>query len=92
MKRLKEIKNQAYILSESVKRCNKDLGDVYEASFIEGAKWADKNPKDGMVNLDDVVYWLENNVNNYIFVDETSDTWLKIKSELFDDIRKAMEE
>lgn len=43
MKRLKEIKNQAYILSESVKRCNKDLGDVYEASFIEGAKWADKN-------------------------------------------------
>lgn len=45
-----------------------------------------------LVSIDDVVHWLENNVNNYAFVDETSDTWLKIKSELFDDIRKAMEE
>ena len=58
--------------------------------MIEGL--VDVEPQEKLVKLDDVVYWLENNVNNYIFVDDTSDTWIKISSKLFDDIRKAMGE
>lgn len=33
----------------------------YEDGFIEGATWADRNPKTGLVNIDEVCDWLYNN-------------------------------
>ena len=45
------------------------LGDICEdwsgqytdcvTDFVAGAKWADENPKDGLVSLDKVCEWLE---------------------------------
>ena len=92
MKRLKEIKNQAYILSESVKRCNKDLGDVYEASFIEGAKWADKNPKDGMVSIDKACEWLKNTIDDDVFINCGSVIKFMPANEFVEYFRETMEE
>lgn len=43
--------------------------------------------------LEKAAYWLQEHVNNYLFDDGTPDRpWLKYKSDMFDDFRKAMEE
>lgn len=52
-------------------------------------------PRLKMVRIDKAIEWLQTNVNNYIFNDndggKTKD-WLKVRSDCFDDFRKAMEE
>lgn len=40
-----------------------DFLDVTDG-FIDGAKWADEHPKEGMVSLDKVCEWLENKCEN----------------------------
>lgn len=41
--------------------------------------------------IENVVEWLENNVNNYVFNDKRNDNdCLKVRSELFDVIKQAM--
>ena len=37
------------------------------AAFIAGAKWADEHPKGGLVSLDKVCEWLDNNFMNLIW-------------------------
>lgn len=34
-------------------------------AFIDGAEWADKHPKEGMVSLSEVCTWLQNNIDDY---------------------------
>ena len=34
---------------------------AYEDGYIDGANWSDSNPKDGLVNIDEVCDWLYNN-------------------------------
>ena len=34
--------------------------DIAKESFIEGAKWADENPKEGLVSIDKVCKYLDN--------------------------------
>ena len=42
--------------------------------------------------LEKAIYWLQEHVNNYLFDDGTPERpWLKCKSEMFDDFKKAME-
>ena len=51
-------------------------------AFSEGAEWM----------LEKAIDWLQDHVNDYLFDDGTPDRpWLKCKSEMFDDFRKAME-
>lgn len=51
--------------------------------FKAGAEWM----------LEKAIYWLQEHVNDYLFDDGTPDRpWLKCKSEMFDDFKKAMEE
>ena len=56
--------------------------------FIAGARWADETM------IEKAVEWLINNVNDYIINDKQDDgrDWLKVKSEMFNDFKKAMEE
>ena len=61
-------------------------GDLY-AGIIIGAKWADKNPKDGMVSLDKVEKYLRENIILYVWA-----TDLDKREEWFRDFRKVMEE
>ena len=55
-----------------------------EAIFTAGAEWADKHPRKGLVNIDDVCRYIENC------------TWpiesVKDKFIFSDELRKAMEE
>ena len=55
-----------------------DLTDAFE----EGAKWADENPKEGLVSIDKVCEWLDNHIDDY-----GHDYY----DELITDFRKAME-
>ena len=49
--------------------------------FKAGAKWM----------LEKAIYWLQEHVNDYLFDDGTPERpWLKCKSDMFDDFRKAM--
>ena len=53
-----------------------------EKAFEAGANWM----------LEKAIYWLQEHVNDYLFDDGTPDRpWLKCKSEMFDDFKKAME-
>ena len=49
--------------------------------FKAGAEWM----------LEKAAYWLQEHVNDYLFDDGTPERpWLKCKSEMFDDLKKAM--
>ena len=52
-------------------------------AFKSGANWM----------LEKAIAWLQYHVNDYLFDDGTPDRpWLKCKSDMFDDFKKAMEE
>lgn len=56
-------------------------GDIAMA-FSEGAEWV----------LEKAIDWLQDHVNDYLFDDGTPERpWLKCKSEMFADFKKAME-
>ena len=49
-----------------------DFHERSRADFVAGADWADKHPKRGMVNIEDVCKWLKENVSKFVgFADET---------------------
>ena len=52
--------------------------------FVKGAKWADANPKKGMVNIDQACEWLESAIRPYAGYNDTVD--------IIESFRKAMEE
>ena len=35
---------------------------MYEDGFVDGAKWADENPKEGLVSIDKVYEYLNKNI------------------------------
>ena len=52
-------------------------------AFKSGANWM----------LEKAICWLQEHVNDYLFDDGTPEKpWLKCKSDMFDDFKKAMEE
>lgn len=58
------------------------FGEDTILAFSEGAEWM----------LEKAAYWLQEHVNDYLFDDGTPDRpWLKCKSDMFDDFKKAME-
>ena len=53
-----------------------------EEAFEAGAEWM----------LEQATYWLQEHVNDYLFDDGTAERpWLKCKSDMFDNFKKAME-
>ena len=61
----------------------------FKEGLIWGAKWADTNPKKGMINIDKACEWLSNNKDNYI-IDIEGETI--VDDAIVEDFRKAMEE
>ena len=74
-------------------------GSVLDA-FKEGAKWADNNPKEGLVSIAKVCEWLKNNVYEYTSVvnHDTEETNVELTTdfesfdEFIDAFSKAMKE
>ena len=60
-----------------------DDKDFIQQAFIEGAQWADENPKKGLVDIDRVCEWLDDHLDDY-----GHDYY----DYLIADLRKAMEE
>lgn len=77
------------ILSEVQKRfSSNDTHLVLKIStFIDGAKWADEHPKEGMVSLNKVEKYLRENIILYVWA-----TNLDQREEWFNNFHKAMEE
>lgn len=64
--------------------------EEHNAGFYQGAKWADKHPREGLWDSKKVIMWLRSNVDNYarynVKTDECS------VDDFEDDLLKAMEE
>lgn len=66
-------------------------------AFIDGAKWADENPKNGMVSIEKACEWLRRNYTNYMINDLSEYVENVCSFDIFDDLlvddfREAMEE
>lgn len=60
MTRKEEIEGEA-------NRTSNNIDELH--SFIQGAEWADENPKKGLVNIDEVCEWIRGNWRNHIHKD-----------------------
>lgn len=82
MTREEEIKNYAY------NNCiNDDIDDTSYSLIVETARWADETM------IAKACDWLENNINDYIIIDDyLGKIQPKISSSMFDNFKKAMEE
>ena len=84
MTREEQIKQQAD------KYNSEDLGEdiisiiIERIAFIEGAKWADANPKKGLISIDKVCELLKKHINIHGF-ENAKIEWIK-------QFRKVMEE
>ena len=80
---LKEVKDAWQTLREN----DPDVANMPAVCFQKGVDWE----KEQMI--DKAVEWLIINANDYIINDKEDygRDWLKIKSEMFDDFKKAME-
>ena len=79
--KLIELLNERGVMQISVRPCVDIALKMHE--------WTKKQ------TIDEVVEWLSDHVNDYIINDKQNDNsrdWLKVKSDCFADLRKAMEE
>lgn len=66
----------------------------YYEGFIDGAKWADEHPREGLWDAEKVTEWLENHAGHYITLENDEEGELQsvfYQKGLIDDLRKAME-
>lgn len=71
------------MLSEEMKIFNRNK------HFENGAKWADENPKEGIVRIKRVCDWIEDNVFEYQYTEDGNTIFDADK--FIDDLCKAME-
>lgn len=72
-----------------------DYSPSLKDCFIAGVKWADENPKEGLVNIDKVCQWLENecDIKEYLSGIFSGSCSIDFDFEkLSNNLRKAMEE
>ena len=91
MLREEQIIEKASKDSEIFYKVNDNYGDCYHGGFIDGAKWADEHPKQGLISIDKACEWLqENTVKDF---DNKNLTMLFGSIiDMITDFRKAMEE
>ena len=70
--------------------------EISKESFIEGAKWADENPKEGLVSIDKVCKYLDNVLYEVVSGISGLPDVMSIENTTMEDFiknfRKAMEE
>lgn len=78
----------------SVVHCN-STPNIYAVAFycfIDGVKWADENPKEGMVNSDKVREWIKENMYECDNGEKWVNTYFHTMKEMLNDLRKTMKE
>lgn len=57
-------------------------------AYMKGAEWADENPKDEMVSLNDICGWIDQNISSaYVYLEDER----LFSNELISLLRKDME-
>ena len=78
---------QLYIAADKeaapFRKFNTVYADCVVGGFVQGAKWADEHPKEGLVSLDKACEWLESALRPYAGYSDTID--------IVDSFRKVME-
>lgn len=97
MTREEQIKQKAHEISQM---CFPDSQNIWarpniEAQCVRSAccemvKWADENPKEGLVSLDKVCKYLKNNIHK--FGSEQDKSWEQQIEIFIENFKKAMEE
>jgi hypothetical protein len=59
-----------------------------QEKFIEGAKWADQNPREGLWDATKVIRWLKEHISEYYMTNEFEECF----DSMYEDLKKAMEE
>ena len=83
MTREEQITQFAELETTLCRRISNDYGCALEEGIIIGAKWADENPKEGMVSIDKACEYLESAIRPYMGYCATCD--------FANDFRKAVE-
>lgn len=68
MTREEEIRQIANVYTQTIFGELDNFTDITDA-YIDGAKWADNNPKKGLVPIDNVCAYLEMRIDEYIIRD-----------------------
>ena len=86
---------------EEIKQAAKNRADQYEHPvdwnncyhhYIQGAEFADQNPREGLWDAEKVTKWLENHVRDYKYYDcDCQDGNIDV-DDLVESLRKAMED
>lgn len=58
---------------------------AYGIGFLEGAEWADENPRKGLVNINKACAWLHEH-------SPFGDVSFELRNEIIEDLKKYMEE
>lgn len=98
MTRKEQIIEKASKDSEIYYKVNDNYGDCFHGGFIDGAKWSDEHPKQGLISIEKACEWLENELfedvaepNPYYYSDVKSKSYDFLEN-FIEGFRKAMEE
>ena len=64
--------------------------DIQQQCFKAGVEWADQHPRKGLVDIEKVCDFIEENIDNYLYINRDWNA-PQIKSNFIEDLRKAME-
>ena len=82
---------QKYFPNEHNIWARKNIEAKYvELAFIEGAKWADEHPKEGLVSIDKVYTWILKNTYKHV-EDNRVSILFSSTNEMMNDLRTTME-
>ena len=92
MEREKQIYEAGQLYSDSMDEFQR-YHTYPKGAFIDGANWADENPKKGLVSIDKVCEWLNSaDMRMYVIADHTSSNINRFNMNKFiSDFREAME-
>ena len=65
--------------------------DIQQQCFKAGVEWADQHPRKGLVDIEKVCDFIEENIDNYLYINRDWNA-PQIKSNFIEDLRKAMED
>ena len=66
------------------------ISAIVQRSVIQGAEWADQHPRKGLVDIEKIVEWIENNVEKYLYFHKEFNKPAINEFQLTEDLKKAV--
>lgn len=66
------------------------ISALVQRSVIQGAEWADQHPRKGLVDIEKIVEWIENNVEKYLYFHKEFNKPAINEFQLTEDLKKAV--